>query len=80
MSSFMDKLFDFDGDGELDMRERRVRMGILSEVFSDESDDDEFDDNLDVARLDRDDLEFMDDEERREFLEEAGLNPDDCDF
>ena len=32
------------------------------------------------AGLDRDDLEMMEPEERREALEEAGLDPDDYDF
>ena len=34
----------------------------------------------DDAGLDRDELEFMDEDERREALEDAGLNPEDFDF
>ena len=30
--------------------------------------------------MDPEELEFMDDDERREILEAAGLNPDDFDF
>ena len=42
-----------------------------------ESDDEE--DELEIAGLDRDELEMMDEEERRETLEDAGLDPDDFD-
>ncbi len=38
--------------------------------------DDELDE-LESAGLDRDALEFMDDDERRQALEDAGLDPDD---
>ena len=33
-----------------------------------------------MAGIDRFDLEFMDEDERREVLEDAGLDPDDFDF
>ena len=45
--------------------------------------DDSWDDDEDVfadAGLDYDELEMMDLEERREVLEEAGLDPDEFDF
>ena len=35
--------------------------------------------DLELAGLDSDDLEYMDEDERREVLEEAGLDPDDYD-
>lgn len=41
--------------------------------------EEEGDDELDLYGLDRDELEMMDEDERRETLEEAGLNPDDYD-
>lgn len=41
--------------------------------------EEEGDDELDLCGLDRDELEIMDEDERRETLEEAGLNPDDYD-
>ena len=47
--------------------------------FDDDSSDD-FDDELEMAGLDRTELEFMDEDERREALEDAGLDPDDFDF
>ena len=37
------------------------------------------DDDLDSCGLDRDDLEMMDEEERRIALEDVGLDPDDYD-
>ncbi len=37
-------------------------------------------DDLELAGLDRDELEIMDEDERRETLEDAGLDPDDYDF
>jgi hypothetical protein len=33
-----------------------------------------------MAGLDPDELEMMDDDERREAIEDAGLDPDDFDF
>ena len=35
---------------------------------------------LELAGLDPEELEYMDEDERREVLEEAGLDPDDFDF
>lgn len=36
--------------------------------------------DLELAGLDADDLEYMDEDERREALEDAGLDPDDYDY
>lgn len=40
----------------------------------------ELEDDLSLAGLDATDLEYMDADERREALEDAGLDPDDYDF
>ena len=76
-------VFDFNGDGRLDGAEFGIAMEIFSEEDSDEyEDDDDFDDEddgLEVAGLDRFDLEMMDEDERREAMEDAGLDPDDYD-
>ena len=40
----------------------------------------EEDGNVVTPEFDLDELEYMDDEERREILEEAGLDPDEYDF
>ena len=49
-----------------------------SSGFDDE--EDEIVNELEAAGLDFDELEYMDDEERYEALEDAGLDPDDFDF
>ena len=52
-------------------------------ISGDDSDDDEEDDlisELEMAGLDYDDLSYMDEGERREAFEDAGLDPDDYDF
>ena len=83
---------DFDRDGEVDATEEYLGMEMLCSsreehevLFGDAGDFDEdeaedFDDELEMAGLDRDELEFMDEDERREALEDAGLDPDDFDF
>ena len=85
---------DFNGDGEVDGTERFFADEMLCSsreehiaLFGDAGDfgeevdeDEEKEDDLMYAGLDRDDLEMMEPEERREALEEAGLDPDDYDF
>ena len=44
-----------------------------------EEDEDELTDELEMAVLDVDELEYMDEDERREALEDAGLDPADYD-
>lgn len=78
-----DEDFDFDGDGKLNSYEYSVMDDVVfgdhDEVDDSEEEDDlEFD--LAIAGLDRDELEDMDEDERREALEDAGLDPDDYDF
>lgn len=83
---------DFDGDGEVDVTEEFLGAEMLcssreehealfgdSGGFESKEMEDE-DDELLMAGLDRTDLEFMDEDERREALEDAGLDPDDFDF
>ena len=43
-------------------------------------DDSDVQTELELSGLDTDELEFMDADERREILEEAGLDPDEYDF
>ncbi len=73
--------FDLDKDGHIDAGEWSL---INDTLYSDDagSDDDEFDDfedDLDMAGLSRDELEMMDPDERRDALEEAGFDIDDFD-
>ena len=78
----LDEMFDMDRDGVLDINEQGFELEFLEEDDSDDDDDydDEIDDALDSIGYTRDDLEFMDDDERAEILEEAGLDPDDWDW
>ena len=83
---------DFNRDGEVDAaemylaeemlctskEEHEVLFGDAGDFSDDEVDDS--DDELEMAGLDRSELEFMDEDERREALEDAGLDPDDFDF
>ena len=83
---------DFNRDGEVDAAEEYLGLEMLCSsreereaLFGDAGDfsDDEVDDSddeLEMAGLDRSELEFMDEDERREALEDAGLDPDDFDF
>ena len=57
-----------------------IRIGAAQFQFMDSFDDDDEQDVFAEAELDYDELEFMDPKERREVLEEAGLNPDEFDF
>lgn len=87
-----DSLFDFNGDGRLDMFERAVQFQVMDRGnrgtdaggrvdsgltgFADNDDVDVFTD----AGLDYEELEFMDPTERRGVLVQAGLDPDQFDF
>lgn len=93
MGFFDRPLFDFNGDGETDFMEWSIGMQMTAssrqEVIDLTGDDtfysgsdtleEEGDDELDLYGVDRDELEMMDEDERRETLEEAGLDPDDYD-
>ena len=83
---------DFNRDGEVDATEEYLGAEMLCSSreehealfgdagdFSDDEADD-CDDELEMAGLDRLELELMDEDERREALEDAGLDPDDFDF
>lgn len=79
---FFGDLFDLDHNGELDSRERLLDFMAFEEMSKEEEvdeDEDEFGD-LDMAGLDYDELSMMDEDERREALEDAGLDLDDYDF
>lgn len=71
-------LFDFNRDGELDAFERELEFQFLSEKTRGGGEEELSE--LEVAGFDADELEFMDEDERREVLEDAGLDPDDYDF
>ena len=65
-------LFDFDGDGSLDALESATEFGMFVNMI-----DSCQEDELESAGLDINELDMMDDDERREAIEDAGLDPDD---
>lgn len=87
---------DFNGDGEIDEREEYFAYEMLcgskeehealfgpscdAGEFDDDDEEDDNDIELELSGLDRFELEMMDEDERNEVLEEAGLDPDDFDF
>ena len=77
---FYDEDFDFDGDGKLDGYEYAVMDDVVFGHDEDSDACDELDDDINAAGLDATELEYMDEDERREALEDAGLDPDDYDF
>lgn len=91
MAGLLGGLFDFNKDGKMNTFERTMEFTTVSSmmdkkkkeqvnefgnVLEDELDDVSIDE-LEMAGLDPDDLELMEEDERREALEEAGLDPDD---
>ena len=75
-----DEDFDFDDDGRLNAYEYAVMDDVVFRHDEESDDSDELEDDLAGTGLNAMDLEFMDDDERREALEDAGLDPDDYDF
>ena len=57
--------------------ESAMEFTFLKELLKDDSD---VQTELELSGLDPDELEFMDAVERREALEDAGLDSDECDF
>ncbi len=91
-----DDWMDLNGDGEVDDTERMLAYEALctdSEehklLFGDdgcldddlaEDEEEERNEDLELAGLDRMDLEMMDEDDRIQALEDAGLDVDDYDF
>lgn len=75
-------LFDFNDDGHIDIFERGAEIAIVTSVLDDSQDSENEDEmtELELSGLDPEELEFMDEDERREVLEDAGLDPDEFDF
>lgn len=83
MKSLFGDMFDFNHDGELDRFERTMEYEFLEELSREPEDADDEEDTeleLELSGLDPYELEFMDSDERREALEDAGLDPDEYDF
>lgn len=75
-----DSFFDLDRDGVLNPIEQGFELDFLERQMKEDNLSYETDeDDLELNGLDLDDLEFMDEDERREAVEEAGYDPDDFD-
>ena len=70
---------DLDGDGHVD----EVESLLADDLMCTNDVDEEFHDGLEIdllnADIDPDDFRLMDEEERLEALDDAGLDPDDFD-
>ena len=78
-----DKMFDFNRDGKLDSWERAAQFQFMDEMMKDDEKVSLMTTMRSIlcgCRMDYDELEFMDPDERREVLEDAGLDPDEFDF
>ena len=84
--------FDLNKDGKLDLAEGFLKYQMImgedeeeeeimeeEEVEEEEDREAQLESELELFGLDRTDLEFMDEDERREAIEDAGLDPDDYD-
>lgn len=76
MKGIFGGLFDFNHDGKMNAFESAVELAVLDDMLK----EDEAETDFEMSGLDTDELEFMDADERREALEDAGLDPDDYDF
>lgn len=84
MGFFDRDLFDFNGDGKVDGFETYVGLQMMAGSRQEAialTGDDTFYTGSDSLEEDEDELadelEYMDEDERREALEDAGLDPDD---
>ena len=68
-------LFDFDGDGSLDAIESAAEFGMFVNMI-----DSCQENELESAGLDINALDMMDDDECREVIEDAGLDPGDYEW
>ena len=68
-------IFDFNHDGKMDAFEKAAEFGAFMQMVELAKQDE-----LTAAGLSVNELELMSNSERREALQNAGLNPDDYDF
>ena len=72
-------MFDFNNDGEMNFIERAAEFNFLQHIMNEEEKENKILE-LEAEGLDMDDLSMMEYDERREAIEDAGLDPDDYDF
>lgn len=77
MKGIFGNLFDLNHDGKMSSLESAMELNFLDEMLRA---DDEVKSELELSGLDLDELEFMDADERRKILQDAGLDPDEYDF
>ena len=77
MKGIFGNLFDLNHDGKMSSLESAMELNFLDEMLRV---DDEVKLELELSGLDLDELEFMDADERRKTLQDAGLDPDEYDF
>lgn len=71
MFGILDDLFDFNGNGKLDVMEQAREVATIASIV--DSNHDTVQTELELSGLDADELELMDEDERREAMEDAGL-------
>lgn len=76
---FLGSIFDLNHDGKMDIWERALEYDFITSMDTTEENEEELTE-LELAGIDPMELEYMNEEERREVLEEAGLDPDEYDF
>ena len=76
MYELMEDFFDLNHDGEVDFLECAMEVDFFVETKIELEGEETELTELEIAGLDPEELEFMDANERREILEEAGLDPD----
>ena len=72
-------MLDWNGNGERDSFDLAMDLMVLDE-FEREEREDQLEFDLIGTGYDRDDLAWMDEDERDDILWDAGLDPDDYDF
>ena len=83
-------MFDLNYDGKMSALEHAIELQLIDTITKNNAEDDIRDDEddgnddelteLELAGIESEELEYMDDEARKEVLEEDGLDPDEYDF
>lgn len=76
---YYDPFFDLNRDGEIDATEWAFMESITNPQTESVDEEEELEDELEMSGLDYDELANMDEDSRREVLEDAGLDPDEYD-
>ncbi|MEG2013305.1 MAG: hypothetical protein RR063_08890 [Anaerovoracaceae bacterium] len=79
MAGLFGGLFDFNHDGKMSTFEEIAEFATFASII-DSVDATEKVNELEAVGIDITELEFMDEDERREAIEDAGLAPEDYDF